>query len=316
MKPILSVQNLKKYYELKGVFAKKGIVKALEDVNFQLFKKKTLAVVGESGCGKSTLAKTIMQIEERTEGHIEIHGEPISRPVKSDFYKKIQMIFQDPYSSINPRKKAWEIIAEPLRVNTDLSKRECYDEALKAMGMVGLRPEMGERFPHMFSGGQRQRIGIARALVLKPEIMILDEPVSALDVSIQAQIINLLLDLQDQLDLSYIVISHDLSVVEHICDDVMVMYLGRVVEQGERDQIFSNPKHPYTKVLLESTPRIFQGKIQNRKIPKGEMPSSLNPPAGCAFHSRCELAQEGCKKAVPPLEDKFDRKVACYEVKK
>lgn len=316
MKPILSVQNLKKYYELKGIFAKKGIVKALEDVNFQLFKKKTLAVVGESGCGKSTLAKTIMQIEERTGGQIEIHGESISRPVRSDFYKKIQMIFQDPYSSINPRKKAWEIIAEPLRVNTDLSKRECYDEALKAMRMVGLRPEMGERFPHMFSGGQRQRIGIARALVLKPEIMILDEPVSALDVSIQAQIINLLLDLQDQLDLSYIVISHDLSVVEHICDDVMVMYLGRVVEQGGRDQIFSNPKHPYTKVLLESTPRIFQGKVQNRKIPKGEMPSSLNPPVGCAFHSRCELAQEECKKAVPPLEDKFDRKVACYEVKK
>lgn len=311
--PLLSVRDLKKHYPLKSLFRTKGLVRALDGVSFDLKKKRTLAVVGESGCGKSTLARALMQIEPRTAGEIQFSGQSIDQIPKTEFFKKIQMIFQDPYSSINPRRRAWQIISEPLRVNTGLSHKECEEKAVELMAKVGLRPEMAGRFPHMFSGGQRQRIGIARALTLRPEIIVCDEPVSALDISIQAQVINLLIDLQDEFELSYIFISHDLSVVRHLSDDVLVMYLGQVVEMGTRESIFGDPKHPYTKVLLESAPSL-RGKSQQRTILQGELPSPSNPPPGCRFHKRCPMAKPHCAIEIPKLETKHGRQVACHEV--
>lgn len=310
---ILKVENLKKHYLIKGLFNTKGIVKALDGVSFGLKRKETLAVVGESGCGKSTLAKALMQIEQKTEGQILFNGIEQSEILKKDFYRQIQMIFQDPYSSINPRKRAWQIISEPLKVNTDLSNSECQDRALEIMKKVGLRPELADRYPHMFSGGQRQRIGIARALMLQPQIIICDEPVSALDVSIQAQVINLLIDLQDEMNLSYIFISHDLGVVKHISDRILVMYLGKIVEYGDRKQIFDNPLHPYTKVLLSSAPKV-RGSREQRIILQGELPSPLNPPTGCRFHKRCPLATARCSVVEPELVIKSNRLVACHEI--
>lgn len=255
-KPLLKAVNLKKHYVLKKLFGTRGVVKALDGVSFELNKKETLAVVGESGCGKTTLAKALMQIEPLTEGDIQFDGVSVQDIPKAGFFKKIQMIFQDPYSSINPRRRAWEIISEPATVNEGVKGEEARKLALELMKKVGLRPEMAGRYPHMFSGGQRQRIGIARALTLRPQVIICDEPVSALDISIQAQVINLLLELQDEFDLSYIFISHDLSVVRHLADKVMVMYLGKVVEYGSREKIFFDPRHPYTKVLLASAPSV------------------------------------------------------------
>lgn len=313
-KPVLCVRGLKKYYPIKKLFGIKGWVKALDGVSFDLRARETLAIVGESGCGKTTLAKTLMRIETPTEGSLEIQGVPSQQLASSDFYQKIQMIFQDPYSSINPRRRAWEIISEPLRVNRGLSRRDCEVEALKLMQKVGLRPEMAGRYPHMFSGGQRQRIGIARALTLRPQVIICDEPVSALDISIQAQVINLLIDLQDEFGLSYIFISHDLSVVRHLSDKVLVMYLGKVVEYGDRKQIFENPQHPYTKVLLESSPKVRGTRPPESRL-DGELPSPLNPPPGCAFHKRCPLATPRCRSEVPELQTKKDRQVACFEVR-
>ncbi len=224
------------------------------------------------------------------------------------------MIFQDPYSSINPRKRAWQIISEPLRINTKLSKDECRARAVQLMAQVGLRPEFADRYPHMFSGGQRQRIGIARALALRPEILICDEPISALDVSIQAQVINLLIDLQDAHELSYIFISHDLSVVRHLADDVLVMYLGKAVEHGSRSSIFSQPMHPYTQALLGSTPDIRRRKGSEKRVIPGEPPSPLNPPPGCAFHKRCPIATARCSQETPVLREVSGRKVACHLV--
>lgn len=313
MTPLLQVENLKKHYLIKKLFGTQGTVKALDGVSFSLNKKETLAVVGESGCGKSTLAKVLMQIEDITEGTVQIQGQSLESIPKKDFFRKIQMIFQDPYSSINPRRRAWQIISEPLKVNQKISDQECRVRALEAMAKVGLRPEMADRYPHMFSGGQRQRIGIARALMLKPEIIICDEPVSALDVSIQAQVINLLIDLQDEMSLSYIFISHDLGVVQHLSDKVLVMYLGKIVEYGTRMQIFNSAMHPYTKVLLSSTPKL-KGAKSERQILQGELPSPLNPPSGCRFHKRCPLAKPRCAQIDPPLENKNGRLVACLEV--
>ncbi len=313
MTPILEVENLKKHYQIKKFWGLKGSVKALDGVSFTLNKKETLAVVGESGCGKSTLAKVLMQIEDITQGTVKLGGQELAQIAKPEFYKKIQMIFQDPYSSINPRRRAWEIISEPLKVNQKLTSQECYVRAHEAMAKVGLRPEMADRYPHMFSGGQRQRIGIARALMLKPQIIICDEPVSALDVSIQAQVINLLIDLQDEMSLSYIFISHDLGIVKHLSDKVLVMYLGKVVEYGTREQIFFSPLHPYTKVLLASTPKIKGAKF-TRTVLQGELPSPMNPPSGCRFHKRCPMATPACALSEPPLELKNGRLVACFQV--
>lgn len=310
---VLRVADLKKHYKIKHGLSEPDIVKALDGVTFELKQNQTLAIVGESGCGKSTLAKTLMKIIPKTDGHYFLFGKDASDYSVKDFQEFIQMIFQDPYSSINPRKKAWQIIAEPLIINGSCSKQQCIDTAKAMMLKVGLRPETCNRYPHMFSGGQRQRIGIARALVMNPKILICDEPVSALDVSIQAQVLNLLNELQEQLALSYIFISHDLSVVEHLADHVAVMYLGKIVEYGPKEQIFSNPQHPYTKALLSSTPYIDpNGEKKKFKSLEGEMPSPINPPSGCAFHKRCQFAKDRCKLVSPPLREYNGRDASCH----
>lgn len=310
---VIEVQNLKKHYPVRKPFKALKHVKALDGVSFTVKEKKTLGIVGESGCGKSTLAKTLMRLEVPTDGTVSLAGKDFSIMSGKDFHSAIQMIFQDPYNSINPRKKAWQLIAEPLMINTKLTKEECFKIAADTMKKVGLRPELAHRYPHMFSGGQRQRIGIARALVMQPKVMILDEPVSALDVSIQAQVLNLLMELQDQMDLTYLFISHDLHVVKHISDEILVMYLGKVVEYGSRDKVFDDPKHPYTKALVASSPSILKAASDEAAI-EGELPSPLNPPSGCAFHKRCPMAVPKCAIETPQLTEKFGRKVACFEV--
>ncbi len=314
-KPIIEIKDLRKSYEIKTGFRESKTLKALDGVSFALEPRTTLGIVGESGCGKSTLAKVIQQIVPPTSGDIFLNGTSFREVPQNDYRKKVQMIFQDPYRSLNPRKKAVDIIAEPMLINTDKSKEECREHAIQIMEKVGLRSDYAQRYPHMFSGGQRQRIGIARALIMKPEVVICDEPVSALDVSIQAQVLNLLMDLQNEFGLTYLFISHDLSVVRHLVDNVAVMYLGKIVEYGTRDKIFFDPKHPYTQALLASTPQILK---ENRKpqaqIVRGELPSLINPPQGCSFHSRCPLAIDQCRSVVPSLDEKQNRKVACHLV--
>ena len=310
---LLKVENLKKHYPVKQAFKDTKYVKALDGLNFEVQKNKTLGIVGESGCGKSTLAKALMGLEPPTEGHILFENKEAHFLSPKEKYQMIQMIFQDPYNSLNPRKKAWQLIAEPLFINTEFSKQECHDRAVELMKKVGLRPELAERYPHMFSGGQRQRLGVARALTLNPNILICDEPVSALDVSIQAQVLNLLVELQDELDLTYLFISHDLSVVHHISHDILVMYLGKIVEYGPREKVFEDPKHPYTKALMSSSPALHMDKFEHQPI-QGELPSPLDPPTGCAFHKRCPMASERCKQETPILETKEGRQVACFEV--
>ncbi len=309
--PMLQVSGLQKHYPVRKMLKHVGTVKAVEGVSFSLGRKETVAIVGESGCGKSTLAKCLMRIETPTGGEILWNGKSMTELAGTDFRRHIQLIFQDPYGSLNPRKKVWEIISEPLRINTKMGKEERKATAQDLMSKVGLRPEHGNRYPHMFSGGQRQRIGIARALALRPEILICDEPVSALDVSIQAQILNLLLDLQNELDLSYLFISHDLGVVRHIADRVMVIYLGKVVEQGPVQEIFESPKHPYTKSLMASTPHIRRFEKQPAAV-RGELPSPMNPPSGCAFHKRCPIAVDRCSNEEPKLRQIGEQWVSCH----
>ena len=312
--PIIKVQNLKKHYDIKGIFGTTGIVKAVDGLTFDLLPGETLAVVGESGCGKSTLAKVLMNIEKATAGEFEIDNKNGFVLTAKELQSHIQMIFQDPMGSLNPRKKAWQIISEPLLINSKLTKTKCRDRAIEMMAKVGLRVELVDRYPHMFSGGQRQRIGIARALINHPKILICDEPVSALDVSIQAQILNLLMDLQDNLGLSYIFISHDLSVVKHIADKILVMYLGKIVEFGNTHNVITEPKHPYTKALIQSTPEVGVRNLIEMTPLSGELPSPLNPPSGCHFHQRCPLATDRCKTEIPILTGKFGRQVSCYNI--
>ncbi|TNG96140.1 ABC transporter ATP-binding protein [Pasteurellaceae bacterium USgator11] len=311
--------DLKKYYPVKkGLFSKTQQVKALDGVSFNLERGKTLAVVGESGCGKSTLARLLTMIEEPTNGELYYNGQNFllnDNEIKKLRRQKIQIVFQNPYASLNPRKKVGTILEEPLLINTDLTAEQRKAKVLEIMAQVGLRSEFYDRYPHMFSGGQRQRIAIARGLVLNPDIVVADEPVSALDVSVRAQVLNLMMDLQNQLGLSYIFISHDLSVVEHIADEVIVMYLGRCVEQGTTEQIFSNPRHPYTQALLSATPRLSPEKRRERIKLSGELPSPLKPPQGCAFSGRCRLAEPRCFQAKPALRDYPDgSKIACFLV--
>ena len=310
---ILRVESLHKTYDIKKIFKPNLKLKALSDINFHLSRKETLGIVGESGCGKSTLAKVLTKLENISEGQITLLGKNYNEILADEFHSKIQMVFQDPYQSLNPRKKALDIIADPLVINTKMSAHETSELVMEMMKKVGLREEFAYRYPHHFSGGQRQRLGIARALMLHPEILILDEPVSALDVSIQAQVLNLLLELQQEYSLAYLFISHDLSVIQHMSDRILVMYLGRVVEYGTRDQIFNNPLHPYTKILLESAPSTNREKKDQSIAVKGELPSALNLPKGCAFMPRCPFAKESCKESVPPLEMKQGRDVACFE---
>lgn len=309
--PFLEVKNLKKFYEVRRFFKPPAAIKALDGVSFKLARGKTLAVVGESGCGKSTLAKCLMLIEKPTVGEIRLEGSRQDEITARDWRRQVQMIFQDPYSSLNPRKKAIDIIAEPLVINGGLSKDEIYSHARTMMSKVGLRPEFESRYPHMFSGGQRQRIGIARALMLQPKLLICDEPVSALDVSIQAQVLNLLMDLQDEFGLSYLFISHDLSVVRHIADDILVMYLGQVMEFGPRERVFVDPQHPYTQALLASHPDLASASGPKEAL-KGELPSPLNPPLGCPFQSRCPRVMSICRERRPPLYEVQGRISACH----
>ena len=313
MKPLLQVKNLKKHYPITKAFSPKQWVRALDGVSFELGPKQTLGIIGESGCGKSTLAKALMGVESPTQGQIFFHGDLSQNLNPKEFHQTIQMIFQDPYSSLNPRKQAWQLIAEPLFINTQLSKPQCYQQALKLMEKVGLRPELSHRYPHMFSGGQRQRIGIARALSLKPKMLICDEPVSALDVSIQAQVLNLLMELQNEMGLSYLFISHDLNVVKHLADKILIMYLGKIVEYGDREEIFNNPQHPYTKALMENS-LTLEGQDQNPQPLQGEIPSPVNPPPGCAFHKRCPYTTQHCSEKIPSLETKLNRSVACLNL--
>lgn len=316
--PLLQAVNLKKYYPVKqGFFAPPKQVKAVDGVSFRLERGKTLAIVGESGCGKSTLGRMLTMIESPTEGELFYKGQNFlvnDKDTTKLRRQKIQIVFQNPYSSLNPRKKVGAILEEPLLINTALSAKERKAAVLEMMEKVGLKPEFYDRYPHMFSGGQRQRIAIARGLMLKPDIVVADEPVSALDVSVRAQVLNLMMDLQQEMGLSYVFISHDLSVVEHIADEVMVMYLGRCVEQGDTQSIFSDPKHPYTQALLSATPRLNPSQRRERIKLSGELPSPLNPPKGCAFHTRCRLAIERCHQEQPPLQELAQRKIACFMV--
>jgi dipeptide transport system ATP-binding protein len=320
MSTVLTATDLTRYYSIsRGAFSKPGILKAVDGASFTLQRGKTLAVVGESGCGKSTLARMVTMIELPTAGQLNIAGQEIvgaSTATLRALRPKVQIVFQNPYGSLNPRQKIGHALEEPLLVNTKLSQAERTERARAMMASVGLRPEHYDRYPHMFSGGQRQRIAIARALMLDPDILVLDEPVSALDISIQAQVLNLLADLQERHNLAYLFISHDLSVVRHIADEVMVMYLGRVVEQGPRDTIFANPQHPYTKALLSATPTPNPAAKRERIVLKGELPSPLNPPSGCTFHPRCPWAFDLCSKVNPALLAHEGSLVACHAVNK
>jgi dipeptide transport system ATP-binding protein len=318
MSPVLEARALSREYSVsRGLFSGAASVKALTGVSFTLSAGKTLAVVGESGSGKSTLARLLTLIETPTAGALIIDGEDVAdadAARRRRLRHEVQMVFQNPYGSLNPRQTIGKALEEPLLVNTRMGAPEREAAARAIMAKVGLRPEFYHRYPHMFSGGQRQRIAIARAIVLRPKILVLDEPVSALDVSIRAQVLNLLAELQEEFQLAYVFVSHDLSVVRHIADEVMVIYLGHAVEIGSRNAIFADPQHPYTRALLSATPIAEPGAKKERMILKGEPPSPFNPPAGCAFHPRCPLAFDRCRREEPKLEAKYGRDVACWAV--
>jgi dipeptide transport system ATP-binding protein len=313
---VLEAVDLRRHYEIRrGMFRSAATVRAVDGVSFSLTAGTTLAVVGESGCGKSTLARMIALIDPPSSGVLRFGGQDVaeaSGPERKALRRKVQMVFQNPYGSLNPRKRIGTILEEPLVINTGMARAERRERALAMMAKVGLRPDQYDRYPHMFSGGQRQRIAIARALMLNPDVVVADEPVSALDVSIRAQVLNLMMDLQEEFRLAYLFISHDLSVVRHIADDVMVMYLGRPVEHGDKRTIFANPRHPYTRALLAATPRVEPGNRPEVPLLKGELPSPLNPPSGCHYHKRCPFATERCAAEVPVLRQVEGRAVACH----
>lgn len=304
---ILVVKNLKKYFPIKaGLGEKKMTVKAVDDVSFSIKKGTTMGLVGESGCGKSTTGRTILRLYDKTDGTVLFDGVDVHSLSKKELRKlrtKMQIIFQDPYSSLSPRLPIGEIIGEAVREHGLVPKEELDDYITKIMISCGLQPYHKDRYPHEFSGGQRQRICIARAIALNPEFVVCDEPVSALDVSVQAQVINLLKDLQDELGLTYLFVSHDLSVVEHISDTVGVMYLGGLVELGATEDIFENPLHPYTKALFSAIPTPDPEVKTDRIILEGSIPSPANPPSGCKFHTRCAECMEICKTQVPEEKD-------------
>ena len=312
---LLSARNVKKYYPIKKK-GKSALVKAVDDVSLDIIKGETFGVVGESGCGKSTLGKVLLRLEELTQGIVYYAGENLinlSKPGLKAFRKKAQIIYQDPFSALNPKKKIGAAIEEPLIIHGMGNQAFRRNKVLELMDKVGLRPEHRDRYPHEFSGGQRQRIIIARALAVGPEFILADEPVSALDVSIQAQVINLLKDLKQDEDLTFLFISHDLSVVEHICDRLAVMYLGRIVETGPVEDFFKTPFHPYSRALIDAVPVTDPSIALHRTILEGDVPSPINPPSGCHFHPRCIFRQDRCKETAPPLRDfSPDRQVACH----
>ncbi len=307
--PLLEVTDLKKHFPVtKGVFARVvGQVHAVDGVSFSIGRGETLGLVGESGCGKSTVGRTVLKLLEPTGGSIRVKGSDITDLSPKDmlpYRREMQMIFQDPYASLNPRMQAGAVVREPLVIHNVGSKAEQQERVAWLFEKVGLRPERMYAYAHEFSGGQRQRIGIARALAVNPELMVCDEPVSALDVSIQAQIINLLMDLQDEFRLSYLFISHDLAVVEHISHKVAVMYLGRIVEATDKASLFDMPLHPYTEALLSAVPiPDAKARTRQRMILQGDVPSPINPPSGCHFHARCSYAMARCRTESPPLRE-------------
>jgi dipeptide transport system ATP-binding protein len=312
---VLEARNLSRHYSVRrGLFAKPGVVSALNGVSFSLAAGRTLAVVGESGCGKSTLARLLTMIETPTAGALAIDGVDVTTLTSAQRYelrRAVQIVFQNPYGSLNPRQTVADALEEPLLVHGMSNAAERRAAAREMLRKVGLREEYAERYPHMFSGGQRQRIAIARALMLRPRVLVLDEPVSALDVSIRAQVLNLLAELQSEFGVAYVFISHDLSVVRHVADEVMVMYLGRVVEHGPAAAVFAQPRHPYTQALLSATPTVDAALRRERILLKGELPSPLALPAGCTFHTRCPWAEARCREAEPRLTALGAQQVAC-----
>jgi len=314
-KVILSVNALSKNYELGSAFSRgKEVVHAVEDINLEIVEGETLGIVGESGCGKSTLGRMIVRLEEPTAGEIIFEGEDLAKLSNKNLRsmrKRLQMIFQDPYASLNPRRQIGKIVEEPLRVHgVDKAEREKIAKDL--LRRVGLDLEAYEKYPHEFSGGQRQRVVIARALALSPRLVVADEPVSALDVSIQAQVLNLFNDLQKEFNLTYIFIAHDLGVVRHVSDRIAVMYLGKLVELAPADDLYESPAHPYTKALLSANPRMNSDDKTERIILKGDIPNPINRPSGCVFHPRCPKMQDLCKSESPALIQIGDRQVACH----
>ena len=313
---LLEARALARHYPVsRGLFRPKGLVRALDGVSFTVREGETLAIVGESGCGKSTLARQVTMIERPTSGQLLIDGQDAGTAdaaLRKRLRPLVQMVFQNPFASLNPRKQVGTLLSEPLAINTALTSAQRQDAARAMMARVGLRPEHFTRYPHMFSGGQRQRIAVARALMLRPRLVVADEPVSALDVSIQAQVLNLLMDLQQEMGVAYLFVSHNLQVVRHIADAVLVMYLGKAVEEGPKATIFARPAHPYTRALLASTPSLAAAGRGARVALGGELPSPLNPPSGCAFHKRCPHAIARCTTEVPVLAPLGAARVACH----
>lgn len=311
---LVDVKNLKKYFPT----SEKGkVVKAVDDVSFRIIKGETLGVVGESGCGKSTTGRLALKLLEPTAGSVSFKGQELGKLTKKEMRalrRQMQIIFQDPYASLDPRKTVLQILAEPYQIHhPDMAREEIYENVTKLIDCVGLRPEHIYRYPHEFSGGQRQRVGIARAIALNPEFVVCDEPVSALDVSIQAQVINLMQDIKKEFNLTYMFISHDLRIIKHFCDRVMVMYLGNIVELGTKEAIYEKRRHPYTQALLSAIPNIKSKDKGERILLTGDIPSPVNPPSGCPFHPRCSQCMEICKKEKPCLQTLADgTQAACH----
>jgi oligopeptide/dipeptide ABC transporter ATP-binding protein len=305
--PLLEVKNLKKYFPVRSPLGKAtGYVKAVDNVEFTLHEKETFGLVGESGCGKSTTGRTILRLTEPTEGEAIYKGKDIFTLKGKEMLnirKEMQMVFQDPHSSLNPKKRIGDVLEEPMTIHKIGTRKDRMDRAMDLLNQVGLREDQYYRYPHEFSGGQRQRIGIARALAVNPRLIICDEPVSALDVSIQSQVINLFQEIQEKFNLAYLFIAHDLSVVRHIADRIGVMYLGHIVEQAATDELFKNPLHPYTEALLSAVPVPNPKFKKERIIIKGDIPSPMNPPSGCVFHTRCPRVKDICKIEPPQLKE-------------
>jgi oligopeptide transport system ATP-binding protein len=315
---LLEARNIKKYFPIKkGLLLREvGQVRAVDDITLSVRRGETLGLVGESGCGKSTLGRTLIRLYEPTAGSLQLNGQDFLKLSGTELRQKrknIQMIFQDPYAALDPRMTIGQIIGQPFEIHKILGAQEAEVRVKQLLELVGLKASQINRYPHEFSGGQRQRICIARAIALDPELIICDEPVSALDVSIQAQILNLLKDLQERLNLTYIFISHDLSVIEHVCDRVAVMYLGKIVELASRDELFNNPQHPYTQALLGAIPHVGEGKKQMKKSLGGDVPSPINPPSGCHFHPRCPHKMDICVTDRPQLEGS-EHQASCWLV--